>query len=352
MEENKKKHIETIDLREIVRKLWDRKMLFVKVLPAVFVLACIYILGFPRTYESTAKLAPEMDNSLSGGTLGALASSFGFDLGEMQTSDAITPLLYPELMQDNGFVASLFDITVENEEGDIKTTYYDYLKTKQKPVIWNIPMSWLKKQFKSSDQAKTGGSGGKLDPYRMSMGENDVAESIRNNVKLTIDKKTGIITIVTKAQDALICKTVCDSVMSRLQLFITTYRTNKARNDYEYYRQLVEESKNEYEKARRLYGQSADANSKIALRSMELRLEDMENDMQMKFNAYTTLNTQLQAASAKVQENTPAFTILQGAAVPVKPSGPKRMIFVAGMTLLAAFITAFAIVRKDLHFSF
>ena len=349
--EDKKKQIETIDLRLIVEKLWSRKMLFMKVLPVVFVLACIYILGFPRTYESTAKLAPEMDNSLSGGTLGALASSFGFDLGDMQTSDAITPLLYPELMEDNGFVVGLFDMVVESEDGEIKTTYFDYLKTKQKPVIWNIPLSWVKKQFKSSEKTKGKGDG-ELNPYRLSAGENDVAESIRNNVKLTIDKKTGVITIVVKAQDALICKTVCDSVMSRLQNFITNYRTNKARNDYEYYKQLVDESKNEYEQARRQYARSADANSKIALRSMELKLEDMENDMQMKFNAYTTLNTQLQAANAKVQENTPAFTILQGAAVPVKPSGPKRMIFVAGMTLLAFFVTAFVIVRKDLHFSF
>ena len=81
--------------------------------------------------------------------------------------------------------------------------------------------------------------------------------------------------------------------------------------------------------------QLSDANTKTALRSVELKIEDMENDMQLKFNAYTTINTQLQAAKAKVQEKTPAFTVLKGAAVPVKPAGPKRMIFVAAMLFLA-----------------
>ena len=45
--------------------------------------------------------------------------------------------------------------------------------------------------------------------------------------------------------------------------------------------------------------------------------------------------TQYQMAKAKVQERTPAFTLLKGAAVPIKPAGPKRMLFVAGMCLLA-----------------
>ena len=60
----------------------------------------------------------------------------------------------------------------------------------------------------------------------------------------------------------------------------------------------------------------------------------MENDMQLKFNAYSTINTQLQAAKAKVQERTPAFTTLKGAAVPIKPAGPKRMLFVFLMLIL------------------
>jgi uncharacterized protein involved in exopolysaccharide biosynthesis len=84
----------------------------------------------------------------------------------------------------------------------------------------------------------------------------------------------------------------------------------------------------------------ADASTHVSLRSVELKMEDMENDMQLKFNAYTTINTQLQAAKAKVQEKTPAFTVLKGAAVPVKPAGPKRMLFVAAMLILAIMITA------------
>ena len=57
--------------------------------------------------------------------------------------------------------------------------------------------------------------------------------------------------------------------------------------------------------------------------------------------------TQYQAAKAKVQERTPAFTMIKGAAVPIKPSGPKRMIFVIAMTILAFLGTGFYILLND-----
>ena len=70
--------------------------------------------------------------------------------------------------------------------------------------------------------------------------------------------------------------------------------------------------------------------------------------MQLKFNAYTAMNTQLQAAQAKVQESTPAFTRLQSPTVAQRASQPKRMIFVAFMLVLATFGTCLWTVRREL----
>ena len=92
----------------------------------------------------------------------------------------------------------------------------------------------------------------------------------------------------------------------------------------------------------------ADASTNVRLRSVELKMEDVENDMQLKLNAYTTINTQLQAAKAKVQEKTPAFTVLKGAAVPVKPAGPKRILFIAEMLFLACFVVSMYILKSIL----
>ena len=69
------KNQQVIDLRLVSKKIWANKRLFYKTLPIAFILSCIYILGVPRTYDTKAMLAPEIDNSLSSGTLGSIAAS-------------------------------------------------------------------------------------------------------------------------------------------------------------------------------------------------------------------------------------------------------------------------------------
>lgn len=344
MTENKEMKI--IDLQKIASTLWEKKKVFYKVLPIVFVVSCLLIISVPRYYVSETKLAPEMDNSMGGGTLGSIASSFGFDLSDMQTSDAITPLLYPDLMEDNAFVTDLFQVRVRTEEGDVDTDYYTYLKKHQKTAWWNYPLRWVKRLFKEKD--KKGSGEGTFDPYNIGRETDAVVEAIRGSILLNVDKKTAVITISATAQDPLVCKTLADSVRMKLQDFITAYRTNKACIDVAYYEELAAEAKQEYEEIRSAYVQYSDANTDVILESVRAKQEDMENEMQMKYNTYSTLCAQLQAAKAKVQERTPAFTVIKGAAVPVKPAGPKRMIFVLGMLFLSFIVTSLWLCRGQL----
>ena len=265
----------------------------------------------------------------------------------MQTTDAITPLLYPDLMEDNKFVCDLFNIQVESQDGEIKTSYYEYLKKHQKSPWWSKTLAPVKKLFAPKENSAVNKSK-QLNPYLLSRNDNAIIEKIRQDITLNTDKQTGVITINTKAQDALICKTLADSVRTKLQSFITDYRTSKARIDLDYYKKLMEEAKASYERARRLYGSYADANSEVVLESYRAKQNDLENDMQLKYNNYTAMVTQYQAAKAKVQERTPAFTMIKGASVPIKPTGPKRMIFVIGMMMLACMGCALYILRTDI----
>lgn len=336
---------EVIDLRIIFRKIWANKKIYAIVLPVVLVLSCAYILCIPRTYTSSLSLAPEMNNSSNlGGTIGSLASSFGIDLGNMETTDAINPMLYPDLMEDNGFVVGMFNIKVATADGSVKCSYFDYLTKHQEYPFWTKGIGSIKKLFAKEEEVKAKG-GAKMNPYMLSKKQDNVASAIRKGISISIDKKTAVITISTEAQDPLVCKTLADSVKERLQVFITNYRTRKARVDEQYYKTLASEAKREYERARRLYGSYADANTDVILTSMRAKQEDLENDMQLKYNAYTAMTTQYQAAKAKVQERTPAFTVVKGAAVPIKATGPKRMIFVLGMCFLAVIILSVYSIR-------
>lgn len=338
-----------IDLVQIVRRVKENRKLFFTVLPIVFVVASFFALCIPRYYTTEVRLVPEVENPDMGGTLGSLASSFGLDLGNMQTSDAITPLLYPDLMDDNGFISKLFSIRVKSSvDADVQvdTTYYTYLKKYQRKPWWVSAKGWVVKQFKKKPKKSSSVKG--YDPYNISEEEFLLMEKIRNDINIQVDKKTAVISIFVKAQDPNICKQLADAIKEELQNFITSYRTNKARIDVAYYEKLAKEAKMDYDKARRRYASFSDSNSDVILQSVRSTQDDLENEMQLCYNAYSMIQNQLQLARTKVQERTPAFTLLKGAMVPVKHSGPKRMLMVIGFMIMASFILVVYIFKDDL----
>lgn len=337
--------IKQIDFVKILKAIKRNPKAYIKSLPIAFIVSSLLIICIPRYYRCTVTLAPEI-SSLGSGSLSQVASSFGFDLSGSSTgnSDAILPELYPNLMSSVDFRTSLFPINVQTEDGSLKTTYYDYLQKHQSAPWWTTAIIWCKNLFRDKDA--TIGKG-QVNPFMLTKQQNSVLLAMEKKIGCDVDKKNYVISITVEDQDPLICATMADSVKTRLQSFITNYRTSKARNDLAYTEKLYKEAKERYEKSRQQYASFADANSELILQSYKSKQEELENELQLNFNTYSAMSNQLQAARAKVQERTPAFTTLQSASVPLKPAGPKRMIFVAVITVLTFIGTTLRILYKE-----
>lgn len=347
------KHIENIveeesaiDFGKIFKDLLKHKMLYAKVLPVAFVLAAIYALSLPNYYNCTVKLSPEMSGSkASAGSLASLASSFGVNLGSSGAgTEALFPTLYPDLMNSVDFKTSLFHVKVTREEDNKTFTYYDYLMNEQKSPWWSAAMKGIFSLFGSKEEEKEQ----KVNPFRLTRKQANIVKAINKNIVCDVDKKTMVITINVTDQNPVICAMMADTVKTRLQKFITEYRTSKARVDLEYNKKIAAETKARYEKARQKYAEFADANQDIILQTVRQKQTDLENEMQLQYNAYTQVAAQLMAAEAKVQQETPAFTTLQSATVPVLKAGPKR----AQMCLIFVFLaflgtTAWILYKED-----
>lgn len=343
----------SIDFGKIFKDLLKHKRLYFIVLPVAFVLAAIYSLSLPNYYNCTVKLSPEMSRSkASAGSLASIASSFGVNLGSAMGNgtEALFPTLYPDLMNSVDFKTSLFPVpvTIEGDkevgEKDRTMSYYDYLAKNQKAPWW----SNAKKAFFSLFKAEKEDEVVKVDPFRLTKEQDLIVKAIDKNVVCDVDKKTMVITINVTDQNPVIAANMADTVKTRLQKFITDYRTSKARVDLEYNRKIMAETKARYDRARRLYAEFSDANQDVILESVRQRQTELENEMQLQYNAYTQVAAQLLAAEAKVQEETPAFTTLQSATVPVRKTGPKR----AQMCLIFLFLaflgtTAWILYKED-----
>lgn len=348
---NKEKN--RIDIRKIWQTMWNKRLLFLKVWVVTFLLACLWILPQPRYYTTTVSIAPETDEGKIGNNLASLASNFGMSLGSSSSSgDAIYPQLYPDLFKSTEFLVGLLDVTVTTKDGELTTDYYTYMKDYQKQNWLLLPYlkfkNWLQSFFTKEGQSDKGKGGKRFDPFQLSKKTNDILLNVSGKLGCTFSRTNNVVTITVTDQDPLVSALMADSVKQHLQVFITDYRTKKARSDCKYYEQLREEAQKNYEEARRAYSSYCDANSDVVLESVKTKIANLENEMQLKYSVYTSMNTQFENAKAKLQERTPAFTTLLNATVPVKPAGPKRMIFVAIMLFLATMGTIVYAFHKEL----
>ena len=347
----------SIDFRKLFKDILKHKWLYVIVMVLTFVVAAFLSLSIPNYYKCTVMLSPEMTSSNSSTSgLAAMASSFGIKLptsGGVGT-EALFPSLYPELINSIDFKISLFPVPVTmegKEKGDPSRTmsYYDYLKDEQKDPWWGKVLaapSKLLQKIRSKGEESEGCD--TLNPFRLTKEQAEIVKTIDEKVTCDVDNKTMVITINVTDQDPVICATMADSVKCRLQEFITDYRTTKARIDLEYNRKICAEAKERYDKARNAYAGYADANQNVILQSVRQKQVALENDMQIQYNAYMQAAAQLLAAEAKVQEETPAFTTLQSATVPVKKAGPSRSKICLAFTFLAFLaVTAWVFYKED-----
>lgn len=341
-------------------QLWQdikkHRKLYYKALGVTFIVSAIIMLSIPNYYKCTVMLAPEIPGGNKGTSgLASLASSFGFNLNNVSGADAIMPNLYPDLMNSVAFRASLFPVKVQQEDGDTAMTYYDYLENYQRLPWWSVGMKAVGNGISSVINSILGNeeeTSDKVNPFRLTKEQMKIVETMEKKVICDVDDKTFVITIDVTDQDPLVAATLADSVQVRLQNFITDYRTRKARVDLAYNQKLFKEAQERYEKARLKSAAYSDANRHAIFADKQSEQTKLENELQLQYRAYSQVAAQLQLAEAKVQEETPAFTTLQPATVPVKKDGPKRTRIVLIILVLAVFATTACIFYKEGHLIF
>ena len=325
-----------IDLLELATTLWkQRKKLAIWSICGALV-GLVIAFSIPKEYATSVKLAPEVtDTKASGGSLGALASMAGLSMNASGGADAVYPQLYPDVVSSVPFITSLFDVEVQTKEDGRKMTVKEFLEEETTGPWWGTIFG-LPGQiigfFKSDEEVP---EDHKLDNFQLTMDENKLVEALNERVSASVDQKTSVVTIDVKMQDPLVSAILADTVVARLQEYVTDYRTNKARNDLEYAIKLNEEAKDNYYKAQQRYADYLDRNQGLAFHSAQTMRDRLENESALTFNLYNQTAQQVQRAQAKVQENTPVYAVVVPATVPIKAASPKKVMILAGFAFLA-----------------
>ena len=191
------------------------------------------------------------------------------------------------------------------------------------------------------------------------LADEETSGTCGDSLTWNFDEERGILTIsgngamtdYSKAEDQpwhSHASSITQIVLEKLQGYITNYRTQKVKQDLEFTEKVFSEARESYYKAQRAYAAFEDANKNIISASYRTEQERLKNEMTLTFNVYNTLAQKLEQDKLRVQEQTPVYTIIQPATVPLKAASPKKPLILIGFVFLAIFGGVGYLFIKDL----
>ena len=327
-----------IDLMEYARQLWAARKLLIKVAGIAVMVGVVIALTTPKQYTVSVTLAPEMSKG-GGGGLSGIASMLGVGGMNMgNDADALNVQLYPDIVSSTPFILDLMDTpvsTMDEEQPDTTLVGYlkEYTRSSLMGTIMSLPfkaISGIMSLFQSEEEEGKGG----VNPFHLTKEQSKTVEGLKKLIIANVDKKTGVTTVSVTMQDPMVAAILTDTVIVKLKEHITKYRVSKAEDDCKYWEQLNEQRKNEYYAKQKDYAAYVDANKNIILQSVRIEQERLQNEMNLAYQVYSNVATQLQMAKAKVQEAKPVFAVVEPASVPLKASGTSRMMILIGTVFL------------------
>ena len=325
------------EILELIVKLWTNRTTIFKWCAVGIVLALVVGFSLPKNYKTGVIIAPEMQTKTNS-SISSIASMMGVNLNN--SVDAISHDMYADVIHSTPFVTDLLElpVTFTRRDSVITTTFCDYMLNYQKKAWWSHILQspfkllgWVLSLGKEEVEAEEG----PRDPTKLPRDERKVAKYLSKEIHFMMDKKTGKMTISMELQDPKVVATVMTAVTENLKKYMSDYRTSKARQDVVNLTKIYEKRREEYHVARMEYAKFSDANRNMVLLSAQAELGTLKQEMDLAYQVYSQVATQLEGARIQAEEAKPVFVVIEPVITPNRKSSPSKAKLLVLYTFLA-----------------
>ena len=327
-----------IDIMELIGKLWKKRAMIIKWCVVGAVIGLVAGFSIPKTYKAGVTLAPETQQRTNS-SVSSIASMMGVNLNN--SVDAISVEMFPDVVHSTPFIVELFDlpVTFERKDSVITTSLVEYMKEYQRAPWWSAviqapfkALGWVMSLGKEKEEEAVAGP---LNPTNLPKKERKVVKFFSENIMVNVDKKTGKTSMSLELQDPLVVATVMEAVTENLKTYMSDYRTSKARQDIENLEVICEQRKADYYKAQQAYADFVDSNKNVIRQSASAERERLQQEMNLAYQVYSQVATQLEGARIQEQQAKPVFAIIDPVTVPIKKTAPSKAKMLVIFTFLA-----------------
>ena len=319
-----------IDLLALAKTIWNGRKIIIKFILIAGILGLLIAIFSPKEYTATTTIVPQTSSSSSKlGGLSSLAAMAGFNIDAASSGDALSPMVYPQIVSSVPFQLDLMNAKFTFAEVGHPVTLYEYYAEIEKPGIvalvakYTIGLPGVIISALKGD-SNTKGIPDDKGPIALNRKQEEVRKIIDTNVSLTLDSKQGYITLQASFPEALLSAQVVDQARELLQKYITRFKIEKATDKLAFIEGRYDEKKKDFEKAQQNLARYRDQNRNISSMVARTDEERLQGEYTIALNVYNELAKQLEQAKIQVKEETPTFSVVQPTVVPDKKSKPKR----------------------------
>ena len=305
-----------IDLIELLKTAWSgRKQIII--ISFVFVLVGVTAaLLSPVVYTSSTTFINSQTEPSSNSGLSGVASLVGINLGGISSGSEIPATMYPQIAEGVQFKRDLLNSYID-EKGQIKLESFlaDYYAI-EKSVTENSNRLFVSEY------------------------EDELFNVINDVISISVNQKDGFVTISAVMPDSEYAANTCINAREILQETVINNKIKSAKQKLEYSEQQLASKRIEFEEIQNKLAYFNDSNLNLVTSSVINEREKLEAEFQIINAVMIELSKQVEQRKLQVSEDTPVFSIVKEASMPVKRSSPKRtqMVLIFGFIGLIASI--------------
>ena len=290
-----------IDLIEIAKTVWNGKKL-IAIITSFFVLTGVLIaLLSPVIFTSSTAFIPSSQEGTSGSSLSGVASLVGINLGAMSSGNEIPAPMYPLVAESVEFKRLMLDEFIdEKKQVKMKNFLIEYYKIDRSSEINNSNKSFVSKF------------------------ENDLFQIINQILSISVNQKDGFVAISANMPESEYAAYAAINARNILQKIIINNKIKSAKQNLEFSEEQLKSKRVEFDEIQNKLANFNDSNLNIVNSSIINEREKLEADFQIINAVIVELSKQVEQNKLQVSKDTPVFSIIKEATMPILRSSPKR----------------------------
>jgi len=289
-----------IDLIELLKIAWNSRKQII-IISFVFVLVGIAAaLLSPIVYTSSTTFINSQTESSSGSGLSGVASLVGINLGGMSSGSEIPPTMYPQIGQSIEFKRALLDSYIDEKE--------------------QIKLGSFLASYNSIEKSVTENS----NKLFISEFENQLFDVMNGVISIGVNQKDGFVTILANMPESEYAANTCINAREILQETVINNKIKSAKQKLEYSEKQLNSKRTEFEEIQNKLAYFNDSNLNLVTSSVINERDKLDAEFQIINAVMIELSKQVEQRKLQVSEDTPVFSIIKEASMPVNRSSPKR----------------------------